>query len=260
MTRDPAAPNPRAPEEQALRGELVALRTQQERLFADMLAGQRHFRAMARSVWRIEEAERRRLARDLHDGVGQNLTALRQTLAGAVEEVAANESLHGRLTQALAILAQSVEEIRALSRALRPQVLDDLGLASALAWLGRTVGGSAGFSVAVDCIESFPDPEGDLSTLVFRVTQEALANAARHSKCRHVLLRVSRSADTLNVLIADDGVGCEVEVARASGSSGASTGLASMRERVGLFGGQFSIVSAPGSGFQVRAALPLGLG
>jgi two-component system sensor histidine kinase UhpB len=243
--------------EPAMQSELAQRRAQQDRLFAEMLAGHQHFRALARSVWQVQEQERRRLARDLHDGVGQNLTALKHTLAEAIRDPAAPPELRERVQRALEVCAATLEEVRALARALRPQILDDLGLAAALGWLGRTAGEAGGFTVAVDCSDDLPEVQGDLATLVFRIVQEALANATRHARCSHVMVRVAIRDDVLSVLVADDGVGCDVGVAEAAAASGASAGLGSMRERVGLFGGRLQLASTAGGGMQVRATLPI---
>jgi signal transduction histidine kinase len=244
------------PADPALRDELGALRAQQERLFTQMLDGQQQFRSLARSVWRVQEQERRRLARDLHDGVGQNLTALKHALEDARERDG-DGRVGPAIARALAVCESTLQEVRALSRALRPQILDDLGLGPALEWLARTMGEGAGFSTSVECTADFPDPDGDLATLVFRLVQEALSNAARHSRCSHVMVRLARRADDLQLLVADDGVGCDLATAEAAASAGGSGGLGGMRERVALFGGRLALTSTPGGGLQLRAVLPL---
>ena len=137
------------PPEQALpagdRVELLAqslreITRQNERLFGELLAGERRFRGLARSVWNVQEAERRRLARELHDGIGQTLTALKQQL-DVVEQSAARAAGDGRAGACAtppSWRAQALHETRELSRLLRPQILDDLGLEPALRWLART--------------------------------------------------------------------------------------------------------------------------
>src|SRR5215813_9353940 len=129
----------------SVREQLVRLREQQERLFAQLHAGEQHFKQLARSVWRVQEDERRRLARELHDGIGQQLTALKHRL------------------DALEICDSAIQETRALSRLLRPQILDDLGLDAALNWLARHSAESGGYEVEVD-VTSLPAIDGDLST------------------------------------------------------------------------------------------------
>lgn len=256
MTRQSMVDSP-LPDPADLRQQLLQLGQQQQRLVSQLQSGEQQFRQLARSVWRVQEDERRRLARELHDGIGQHLTALRHRLDGLLANGAApNESL----LQAVQLCDLAIGETRALSRLLRPQILDDLGLEPALRWLARQTAESSGCNVEV-AISGLPDPlDGDLSTLIFRVAQEALTNAAKHAQAPNIVIRVSRRGPQLQLLIVDDGCGCEVDAAWAMSSSGQSTGLASMRERVRLFGGQLSLVSRPGEGLQLRVLLPLATG
>lgn len=239
MSRDPDRTDPSMPTlEYALRDRLEAMRRQQTELFAEMQHNQQRLRLLARSVWRVQEDERRALARELHDGVGQNLTALKHLLergeAGGVE-------------RALALCAQTLEEVRALSRALRPQILDDLGLVPALEWLARTMAQSGGFAIRVEFDRL--ELKNDLATLLYRLAQEALTNVVKHARCQHVMLRLAARGKDVHLIIADDGVG--------TGFQNVGTGLGSMRERVALFGGQLHLTSEPGAGMQLRAVLPL---
>ncbi len=237
--------------------QLDALRTQQADLFADLARGQQRFRRLARSVWRIQEDERRRFARDLHDGLGQNITAIVHQLEQLAGDPALAHPAAARAERALDLCLRALHDTRHLARMLRPKILDDLGLCAALSWLGRSVSEGAGFAVDVDCDEDFPDPDGELATLVFRVTQEALNNVAKHAHARHVLVTVGPRGHELQLLVADDGRGCDAQAALGADTQGVGTGVGSMRERVELFGGRMHLVSAPGDGTQVRAVLPL---
>ncbi|MGH8171672.1 MAG: sensor histidine kinase [Rhodanobacteraceae bacterium] len=246
------------PVEAPMREQLARLREQQERLFAQLHAGEQHFKQLARSVWRVQEDERRRLARDLHDGIGQQLTALRHRLDALARSVDGAADASNPLHQALSICESAIEETRALSRLLRPQILDDLGLEAALNWLARHSAEGGGYELEID-IGTLPAPlDGDVSTLVFRVAQEAFTNILKHAQAKHVLLRLAlRQHAGLQLLIVDDGRGFDVEAAFERASGGHSTGLASMRERVRLFGGRLTIISQPGEGMQLRALIPL---
>jgi len=246
------------PQNAPLREQLALLREQQERLFAQLHAGEQHFKQLARSVWRVQEDERRRLARELHDGIGQQLTALRHRLDALARSVDGASDASSPLHQALSICESAIEETRALSRLLRPQILDDLGLEAALNWLARHAAESGGYEIEID-IGALPSPlDGDVSTLIFRVAQEAFTNILKHAHAKHVLLRLAERQNAgLQLLIVDDGRGFDVEAAFERASGGHSTGLASMRERVRLFGGRFTIISQPGEGMQLRALIPL---
>jgi two-component system sensor histidine kinase UhpB len=239
-----------------IRDQLAHLRTQQERLFAQLAQGQQHFKQLARSVWRVQEDERRRLARELHDGLGQNLTALKHQLEQLANAAGTDPAIAAPLRTALALCAETLEDTRELSRMLRPQILDDLGLEAALRWLGRTVAEAGRLTTEVDCA-GLPHPlDEDVSTLLFRVAQEALTNVAKHAQASHVLVRAYVRDGQLHLLIADDGAGCDPDAALRRGSEGHSAGLGSMRERVALFGGQLTFQSERGSGTHVRVLLP----
>ena len=252
------------PPEPALQGgervELLAaslreITRQNEKLFGELVAGERRFRGLARSVWNVQEAERRRLARDLHDGIGQTLTALKQQL-DVVEQSAAvlPEAAHARLRDAAELAAQALRETRELSRLLRPQILDDLGLEPALRWLARTFGATHGIEVRLDIEPPPPALDGDRSTLVFRVVQEALTNVARHAAAKHVDISLRHAGGQVRLRIEDDGSGCDAAVALRTGSDGRGSGIGGMRDRVLLFNGDFAVHSQPGAGFRIDVA------
>lgn len=245
------------PDDAALSAQLIRLRQDQERLFEQMRESEAQFKALARSVWRVQEEERRRLARELHDGLGQNLTALRHrldALAAAVDP----ETPSGRtLAEARQLCDTTLADTRSLSRLLRPQILDDLGLVAALQWLCRSTGEAAGVEVELEIGAEVEPPDGDLATLLFRVAQEALTNAVKHAQAQRISVGLAQRERRLALTIVDDGRGCDAGEAMAQGSIGRSSGLAGMRERVRLFGGQFQFVSRPGIGAQVRVQVPL---
>lgn len=236
-----------------MRDLLARMREQQEHLFAQLQSSEQHFRRLARSVWRVQEDERRRLARDLHDGIGQHLTALRHRLDALARERDGADNTP--LREAIALCETAVEETRAMSRLLRPQVLDDIGLDAALRWLARQTE-SESCAIEVD-VGTLPELDESLATLVFRVAQEAFTNAHKHARARNVVLRLAARGGRLQLLVVDDGVGCDVDAALDKSRSGDSTGLASIGERVRLFGGDLALSSRAGEGFQLRVTLPI---
>ncbi|GAA0713378.1 sensor histidine kinase [Dokdonella soli] len=243
---------------EALNQRLGQLMNQHHELFERLKQGQRHFQRLARSVWRVQEEERRRLARELHDGIGQNLTALIRQLDAALAVLPPDATAaRARIEQACALNHATLEDTRALSRLLRPQILDDLGLEAALSWLARTIGEHHGLRVVLNVSRSLPPLDSDLSTLIFRVVQEALTNVVKHAAAAHaeVSLRVDR--DAIELRVDDDGRGCEPNAALASGTQGHSSGLGGMRDRVHLFSGEFRLESTPGHGCRVVLRLPL---
>ena len=233
--------------------EIGMLRRQYQNLLERLQRNEREFRRLARSVWQVQEDERRRLARELHDGIGQNLTALKHRLSqlqdcGDPRQVGFGE----QLDTAIALCADTLEDTRELSRLLRPPILDDLGLEPALRWLARSLGESSGLSIALE-IEPLPALDGERQTLLFRVAQEALNNASKHARAGNVLLRLVARDGSVQLQVADDGSGCDPQQALRSGGSG----LSGMRERLRLFGGGLELHSTPGAGTRLRAIVPL---
>lgn len=232
--------------------ELAELRREQVRLFEQLQHNERHFRGLARSVLRVQEDERRRFARDLHDGIGQTLTALKLRLQAIQAHSAESE-----LSTALALCEQALADTRALSRLMRPQILDDLGLAAALQWLARSSAESGGFAVEVD-VDTLPQKlDPDLATLVFRIAQEGMANILKHAEASHVLLRVRQRAGWLQLLLVDDGKGFDPDQAAGKSSRAEGGGVAGMRERAAMFGADLQIRSEPGAGAQLRLQVAL---
>jgi signal transduction histidine kinase len=230
-----------------------------ERLFQRLIEGERRFRGLAKAVWKVQEDERRRLARELHDGLGQTLTALTHQLERLQQKLdgRASKEEEARLADSVEMARLALKETRELSRLLRPPVLDDLGLTSGLSWLARTLEQRAGLHVelALSGIEERFDPE--LETLVFRIVQESLTNVLRHAGSDRARVAVSRSGGILGLRISDGGRGFDAHSALAGGEAATSSGLRGMRDRLELFGGQLEIISAPGQGTLVSAIIPL---
>lgn len=240
----------------ALHGRLNELMRQQRELVEHLQYGQFHFKELARSVWRLQEEERRRLARELHDGIGQNLTVI----LGLIDQARqlASDQTKMPLENARALVDATLSQTRELSRLLRPQILDDLGIESALRWLTRTLSETHLLQIQLDLDGSLSALGPELSTLVFRVTQEALSNAIHHARAKHaqVSLRM-RQRGLLQLEIDDDGVGCDVHAALAADRGGRGSGIGGMRDRVRAYDGEFNIRSAPGEGFHIAIAIPL---
>ena len=226
------------------------LRAQYQRLLQRLENNEREFRRLGRSVWRVQEDERRRLARELHDGIGQNLTALKHRLVQLGDGL--SPAQHRQLDTAIALCGDALEDTRHLSRLLRPPILDDLGLEPALRALARGMGDGASLDVTVE-IEDLPALDDDLQTLLYRVAQEALNNAAKHAEARSVLLRLVARGGFLQLQVADDGRGCDPALALRAGGSG----LSGMHERLRLYDGRMELHSTPGTGTRLRAVVPL---
>jgi two-component system, NarL family, sensor histidine kinase UhpB len=195
-----------------------------------------------------QEEERARVARDLHDEVNQSLTGLLLRLEAARES--APPELEGELAETKALANQAMTELLSLARQLRPTALDDLGLAAAIGGQVEQLGrGEIDTSLGVD--GDFSDLGDDAQLVVYRVAQEALSNAARHSEAERVEVRLRRGdAGGVVLEVADDGEGFAFD------ESERGLGLAGMRERALLIGGRLTIESRPGHGTTVRLTVP----
>lgn len=249
-----------APDAAQLQAQLAELLQEHRTLIQRLQQGQDHFRQLARSVWRVQEDERRRLAHELHDGVGHNITALIHLVSEALAALPADETTYAArrsLERAHEIGESTLQDTRSLSRLLRPQILDDLGLEQALRWLVRTSIEAHGLDVQLHIDGPIADLDSDRCTLVFRVAQEALANVARHAQASHVAIALDCRSSEARLSIRDDGRGGDAEQALARSRDGASIGLGGMRDRVRLFGGNLHVEAQPGSGFHVSARFPI---
>jgi signal transduction histidine kinase len=194
----------------------------------------------------LEEAERRHLARELHDEIGQSLTALKIRLELARAE--------GDLGEARQLVDDLMARVSNLSLDLRPAMLDDLGLLPALLWLFERYTAQTRVQVDFqhDGLGARFSPESE--TAAFRIVQEALSNAARHSGADRVTVRVWVEGATLGVQVSDRGRGFQPDAALAAG---ASSGLLGMRERAVALGGRLTVEASPGEGARLQAELPL---
>jgi PAS domain S-box-containing protein len=194
----------------------------------------------------VQEEERSRISKDLHDHVGQLLTGLNLGLSAVAE----NPEKH-KLLDLKALGATILDDVRRISRDLRPALLDELGLAAAIKRFVREL---AQESLKVDVLVRVPDTlERDTATVIYRVAQEALTNIVRHAKARHASVVVTTSEDALQLIVEDDGIGFDPNAVAAF----EHIGLSSMRERVELLGGTFNIESLHEKGTTISARLPL---
>lgn len=219
----------------------------------DRVAAERaRVRTLAAQVVKAGDAERARVARELHDGTAQQLSALEMLLSSAHTE-SSGTPLADRLDLMRSIAREALAEVRSLSHTVHPRVLDDLGLAAALEWLARRSGG-ASTAIVIDCAVpgELPSP---IASVLYRVTQEALSNAIRHAEARRVYVQVSRLGDAVHLTVTDDGRGFERD---AIDRARRGMGLFMMEERVSLFDGRLDIESRPGAGTRIHARLPLG--
>jgi signal transduction histidine kinase len=224
--------------------ELRALRAHLEQYAARL-------QALSRRLEEVQEEQRRRLARELHDEVGQTLTSLKFALEASA--AAPPEAAAAKLGEARALIEEALSQVRALSFDLRPALLDHLGLLPALRWLFERYTGSTGVRVNFHQAGLELRFAAELETAAYRIVQEALTNVARHARVEEAAVRIWLDADILNVQVEDQGVGFD---SGALPEAGRSNGLPGIHERVLLLGGRLAIDSAPGSGTHLLAELP----
>ena len=210
-------------------------------------------RGLSRRFWAVLEEERRRIARDLHDEAGQIMTALKLELDLARAESATNRRTR-RLENASTLAGRVLEELRRVTRDLRPGALDELGLGPSLEALVSRFRDSTGLDAECRLAAPLPTLDGDAETTIFRFVQEALTNVARHARAKRADVIVEQEGSALRASVADDGVG--FEPARAV--DGSRLGLVGMIERARLHDGQLVIDSARGKGTRVTLQLPIG--
>lgn len=203
-------------------------------------------RALSQRLVESQELERKKLSRELHDEVGQILTALRVQM-GQIEP--AGEASAAHLQQASALADRSLRSVREMARGLRPAMLDDLGLGPAVNWLCRDVSRNTSLDVSVQLEGEFSGLTESQRTCLYRVVQEALTNCVKHAGATTARVLLHDSPRDVVLTIQDSGIGF------AAGSSG-GIGLLGMRERVEELEGEFAVVSSPGSGTVIRAILP----
>ena len=210
--------------------------------------------ALSRRVLEVQETERRALARELHDEMGQALMALRLNLRAAQRTPHLQSA---RLEDSLSIVDTLVQQVRQLSLDLRPSLLDDVGLVAALRWYVDRLAQRAGLVIhfSAEGLESRHSPM--LETTCFRLTQEALTNVLRHARAHHVWIEVRQHNQELHLRIRDDGIGFDVRAVRERTSQGESLGILGMEERVRLVEGQFGLTSVLAHGTEVYARFPL---
>lgn len=217
-----------------------------------MLAAQQRV-ALLKQVMLAHEDERRRLARELHDGIGQSLTSLLVGLRTLEDAVSADTAIKN-VSELRRITTHTLEEVRQMARGLRPAVLDDLGLSAALERLVADFAPLHNLAIDLDMIglNSSRLPEA-LETTLYRIIQEALTNVARHAHARKVRLTVERRDGNVTAIMEDDGKGFDPDAAL----QGDSFGLTSMQERAALHAGTLTIQSRPGQGSKVIVTIPV---
>ncbi len=238
----------------------VILRDITQRVAAEREIERTHneVRALSKSANEALEAERRRVARELHDELGQQLTAMKLDLS-EIENFArsdgsdSGDSLRAACDRMRGLIDQTVASTRRISTDLRPLVLDDLGLGAALDWLTKDFTRRTGVSVSLQVDDAMAEIGEPHASTIFRIVQECLTNVSRHAQAQHASVIVEARETQAHIVVRDDGKGLPPRSAMRAGAFG----LISMRERARLLGGEASAENHPGGGAVVNARLPL---
>jgi two-component system, NarL family, sensor histidine kinase UhpB len=213
----------------------------------DRLESARH--EAARTALAAQEGERLRVAQELHDEIGQTLTAvtIQAERAADGDPALASDALR-RVADAV---RESLDEVRRIARELRPEALDDLGLVNALIALCTRVGAQDGPQVKRELQGTLPPLPAEVEIVLYRIAQESLTNTLRHSDADSATVSLVADSHSVTLRVADDGKGMPAQLPRGT------AGIAGMRERALLVGGRLTIVSRPGQGTEVRLTIPL---
>jgi len=220
----------------------------------ELRQSQEELRLLARGMQAIREEERTRMAREIHDELGQALTAIKMDLSWVRQRLKEGQvELVERCTAGMGLADGTIDTVRRLSAELRPSVLDDLGLEAAVEWVVEDYHRRSGIDVTLQVEADAVVVPRDLATAVFRILQEALTNVARHSGAAHVWVRLVQDGPGLTLEVRDNGRGLPVGATQST----MALGVIGMRERAAGVGGELSLVGAPGKGALVRATFPL---
>ncbi|MFQ5854471.1 MAG: cache domain-containing protein [Anaerolineae bacterium] len=205
-----------------------------------------------------QEEERARLSRELHDEIGQTLTAVQLGLDRLTRSVPAEDAGGCEHLERVQVLTeQTLTDLRRVIAALRPGVLDQLGLVPALGWVADHMLRPLGLTVTIDA-DGLPGRlSGEIETILFRIAQEAMSNVARHSGARHLSIHLRRTDGEATMTLIDDGRGFDLSSVAAAPDHSRGLGLAGMQERASLAGGQVTVESAPGRGTTVHVVVPV---
>ena len=221
------------------------------RLYEALQAERVQLASLSHQLVTVQETERRTIARELHDEVGQTLTGIRLLLDMAIYSP---QTAQANLVEAQTLVTQLIRDVQNLSLDLRPVMLDDLGLLPTLLWYFDRFTAHTGIKISFAHHNLQRRFNVEAETAVYRLVQEALTNVARHSGTNEAAVEVSGSPHRLRVAISDGGAGCDPAKVLADRNS---VGLSSMRERATLLGGRWSFDSAPGHGARVTAEIPV---
>lgn len=242
-----------------LMGNMAALEITRKHVEEALARSEEQLRSLSRQLLRAHEYERKRVARELHDGIGQSVTAMKFKVENVIREASKDvpQEHLAPLESLLTMIQDVMEDVGRIAMDLRPSILDDLGVLATIAWLCRE------FQKTHPCIrvvtELRVEESGiseDQKIVIFRILQEALNNVAKHSRADLVRVSLCNNGESTELTVEDSGVGFDWEMTHSSGDSRPGFGLVSMKERTQLSGGSLSVRTRPGAGTVITASWP----
>lgn len=235
---------------------MAALFTWVIRLSEQKFANER-LKELTHRIVEVQEDERKRVSTELHDGISQMLVSARYGLDLAMANVGKTAMAQTALEKSMATIENAIAEVRRISMALRPSVLDDIGLAAAIASLGREFGESSGVKVNINVVRLENRLTSKAQTALYRVAQEALTNIAKHASAENVWITLRPGSQDVMLRIEDDGSLRTELLLKKSGEQTQGMGLRNMRERMDAFQGQLDIKSSKHGGLVIEARVPI---
>lgn len=234
------------------------LETKVDEQTQEIQAQKARIQALLQHTLTAQEIERSRISHELHDEIGQYLTAIEFSLERIIRTLSTeNEQIEAAVEQTRLLLQKTITSLREIITDMRPGVLDELGLVPALRWMGKHVLNPVGMQMKVDENEINPRLSGAVETVLFRITQEAINNAIRHSGADLFTVSLSQTEGTFGMELADNGQGFDVTAVSPNPDENHGFGLPGMQERASAVGGKVTIVSSPGNGTTITVIVPL---
>lgn len=236
--------------------ERIKIEKEKEKLFLEVKETSEQLKALSRRLIEIQEMERKNIAREMHDEIGQTLTAIKINLQSLIK-LAKSPKVKNSLADSIDLTDKTLQQVRNLSLNLHPSILDDLGLVPAINWFIKQIASSTMLKIHFDAEPKNISLDKNIEITCYRIVQEAVNNTVKHAKAKNVFLKLVKKENSVILSIKDDGISFDVSSAYKNALGGKSLGILSMEERVKLLGGNFEIISSKNTGTQINVIFNL---
>lgn len=238
--------------------ERKILENRQRELVATLKSQQETLKLLSKEVIRAQEEERARISREIHDEIGQALTAVTFNLELLSNPENQKEEIEKRIKDCKQLVKTTIEDVRRFSHELRPAILDDLGLLPAFQSHARGYMERTGIEIQINGLRDIDEISDELKTVLYRIFQESLNNIAKHAHASKVKIDITHQGDKLNFKIQDNGVGFNTDDVLNRDVKSGGLGIKGIRERVELIGGELNLKSKPNKGTELWVSIPYG--